>query len=146
MTPTAPTTTLQSLFDLINECFEGKVVAEASTRNTLTKLQNSVSKLLATKTVLPESSSPQQAESEDAVAETTELDATEDASELEEAEDGDETLGMSLMRKSMGFPDAEGTVFGDEEDSDGTVKGDGDVKMEDESLVESLLDDEDTVL
>jgi hypothetical protein len=149
ITSTAPAETLQSLFDLINECFEGKVVAEASTRNSLTKLQNSVSKLLATKTVLPESSSPQQAEKDDddAAAETTELDAAEGATELEqvEEEEGDETLGMSLMRKSMGFPDAEGTVFGDEEDSDGTVRGDV-IKHEDDSLVESLLEDDYTVL
>jgi hypothetical protein len=45
------------------------------------------------------------------------------------------------MRKSMGFPDAEGTVFGDEEDSDGTVRGD-EIKREDESLLESLLDED----
>jgi hypothetical protein len=98
--------------------------------------------------VLPESSSPQQGdkdEEKEAVVETTELEATEGATELDGGEE-DETLGMSLMGKSMGFPDAEGTVFGDEEEgSDSTIQGD-DVKREDESLVESLLDDEETVL
>jgi hypothetical protein len=151
---------LQTLFDLANEAFEGKVTAEASTRNTLTKVQNSISKLLAA----AGSSTASKDASEDVPVDSTEV-APEaigiEASQIEATEiedDGELDVDMTMDTKFTAAPDAEGTIFGDYEDedeeSDGTIKGDEfpvrvkkekGVVNEDESLLESLLDEDTTI-
>jgi condensin complex subunit 3 len=160
--PTASAETLQTLFDLANEAFEGKVAAEALARNTLTKFQNALTKLLAAAGSAP--GSKDASVTEDAPVETTEVppeatppevtevDATVVAAEEDEDEDEDED--MTMMTKFTGVPDAEGTVFSDydeeEDESEGTVVDDKvRVKKEkgvvqDESLLESLLEDDET--
>lgn len=119
-------------------------------------MQNNLSKLLAAVGKDSSEAAPEDAEAEaeaeegaDIAVETTELpDKTE--VEDEDVEDGDETM----MTKLTGMPDAEGTRFmdydDDEEDEDDLTPGNVKVKREprgtEESLVESLLsDDEDTI-
>ena len=156
-----PAESLQTLFDLVNEAFEGKAVTETAARNTLTKLQNNLSKLLAAVAkdssdggVEAEAEAEAAAEPEDDdVLETTEVPDAE-KQEDEEEEEGDETM----MTKFTGVPDAEGTRFMDMDDEDEDEEGEeeedeltpGNVKIKkgprvsaDESLVESLLDDDD---
>ena len=155
ISPTVPAENLQTLFDLVNEAFEGKLITEAAGRNTLTKLQNSLSKLLASVSKDDEDEPEAQTAAEDeAVVETTEMPEPE-KEEDGEGEEGDETV----MTKFTGVPDAEGTRFmdddeeEDEDEEDDLTPGNVRVKKEprggsaDESLVESLLsdDDEDTI-
>lgn len=159
--PGSPPEHLQNLFELANEAFEGKVAAEASTRNVLTKIQNAISKLL---TAAGSSPAPKDAsedvpiDSTEVAPEASEVEASEaDATEIPDADeelDVDMTLGMNITNA----PDAEGTIFGDyddEDDSDGTIKGDElpvRIKSEkgvvsgDESLLESLLGEDSSIL
>jgi condensin complex subunit 3 len=140
---TVPAENLQTLFELVNDVFEGKALTETGTRNTLTKVQTNLSKLLAA--AGKEASSA--AEEDVPPVETTEMPAEADAKEEDdEEEEGDETM----MTKFTGVPDAEGTRFmdDDDEEDDELTPGDVKIKMEkavDESLVESLLDDDDTI-
>jgi hypothetical protein len=151
---------LQNLFDLANEAFEGKVATEASTRNTLTKVQNSISKLLAaagSSTASKDASEDVLVDSTEVVPEAAEIDATQvEATEIADEDDLDVDLTMDT--KFTAAPDAEGTIFGDYEDedeeSDGTIKGDElpvriktekGVVNEDGSLLESLLNEDSTI-
>jgi hypothetical protein len=159
--PGAPPEHLQTLFDLANEAYEGKIAAEASTRNTLTKVQNSLSKLLAAAGSLTASKDA----SEDIPIDNTEVahEATEiGVSQVDVEDDGELDGDMTMDTKFTAAPDAEGTVFGDYDDdddlgddSDGTIKGDDlpvRVKREkspvyeDESLLESSLDEDITIV
>ncbi|KAE9974513.1 hypothetical protein BLS_010036 [Venturia inaequalis] len=158
-TPGSPPEHLQNLFELANEAFEGKVASEAATRNTLTKVQNAISKLLAAAGSSPapkDASEDVPVDSTEVAPDTSEVEASEaDATEIPDADeelDVDMTLGMNITNA----PDAEGTVFGDyDDDSDETVKGDElpvRIKREqgvvsgDESLVERLLGDDSSIL
>jgi hypothetical protein len=116
----------------------------------MTKLQNNLSKLLAAAGSTTESKGEENAEAEeDAPMESTELPAEAGAEEEEEeVEDGDETM----MTKFTGVPDAEGTRFMDDDDEEDPTEltvGNMKIKKErvaDESLVESLLDDDDDTI
>lgn len=158
--PGAPAEHLQNLFDLTNEAFEGKVAAEASTRNTLTKVQNSISKLLATagsSTASKDASEDVPVDSTEVAPEAIQVDVTQvDATGIVDEDELDVDLTMDT--KFTAAPDAEGTIFGDYDDendeSDGTIKGDElpvriktekGVIHDDESLLESLLDEDTTV-
>jgi hypothetical protein len=151
---------LQNLFDLTNEAFEGKVAAEASTRNTLTKVQNSISKLLAaagSSTASKDVSEDVPVDSTEVAPEATQIDATQvDATAIVDEDELD--IDLTMDTKFIAAPDAEGTIFGDYDDeddeSDGTIKGDElpvriktekGVIHEDESLLESLLDEDTTI-
>lgn len=159
--PGAPPEHLQTLFDLANEAHEGKITAEASTRNALTKVQNSLSKLLAaagSSTVSKDASEDIPIDNTEVAHEATEVGVSQvDANEVED--DGELDGDMTMDTKFTAAPDAEGTVFGDydddDNDSDGTIKGDDlpvRVKKEkspvneDESLLESLLDEDITIV
>jgi len=161
--PTAPSATLQSLLELINEAIDAKVATDASSRNALTKLQSAIQKALASngadsssenaKVVSGSGSGEEDASPVDATeigdAIETELektdvkpDVTVDASEFD----------VTMRTKFTGFtgpPDAEGTVMVefdeyDDEDDDETVVGEvSKAARGDESLLDSLLDDED---
>jgi condensin complex subunit 3 len=151
LSATVPVDSLQTLFDLVNEAFEGKAITETAARNTLTRLQNNLSKLLAAAGKSSDPSAEEEVEAEVAaeddekIVETTEMPA--------EDEEGDETM----MTKFTGVPDAEGTRFMDEEEMEEDeveeeitprdVKIKKEPRRTDESLVESLLsdDDEDTI-
>jgi condensin complex subunit 3 len=160
----APIESLQTIFELVNDCFEGKAVTETAARNMLTRLQNNLSKLLAAAGDNADEGSDghenvdaeAEAEAEegaDAVVETTELPEKTELEAEEEDIDEDETM----MTKFTGVPDAEGTRFMDyddeedeDEDEDELTPGNVKIKREprgtEESLVESLLsDDEDTI-
>ncbi|KAF2403027.1 hypothetical protein EJ06DRAFT_489758 [Trichodelitschia bisporula] len=123
----APAEALQTIADLVNEAFEGKVASEVSTRNALTKLQNTVAKLLTASTgTSKEQSRDASFEEAPGAPPSDEMDVDED---------------MTVMTKFTQLPDAEGTVYGsgDDEDDDATVVG---KTKGDESLVSDLLDDD----
>lgn len=140
------------------------MASEASTRNTLTKVQNAISKLLAAAGSSPASKDASEdvpVDSTEVAPDTSEVEEVEaseaDATEVPDADDDldvDMTLGITITNA----PDAEGTIFGDyddDDDSDGTIKGDEmpvRIKTEkgvvsgDESLLESLLGDDSSIL
>jgi hypothetical protein len=127
---TAPAESLQSLSALLSEALESRISNEASVRNSLNKLNTSVNKILSTS---PDGSNR--------ILESTEDPSVHipDAMETDVVDAGDLTM--------MTRPDHEGTVFPDsneEEDDDSVDVTTGLAKkyVQDHSLVESLLDDD----
>lgn len=135
----APVESLQSLSALINEALESRLANETTVRTSLNKLNTSVNKVLSLASSEDSTKLPESAE---------ELDPSvniPDATEMDVVDANDLTM---LTR-----PDHEGTVFpefdDEEEEDDSTVSVDvttglARVHVED-SLVDSLLDDEDTI-
>lgn len=128
----------------------------------MTKVQNSVSKLLTaagSSTASKDASEDVPVDGSEVAPEAAQIEASQaDATGLEEDEELD--VDMTMDTKFTAAPDAEGTIFGDydeedeeDEESDGTVRGDDlpvQIKKEmnvvpDESLLESLLDEDTTV-
>jgi hypothetical protein len=128
---TAPAENLQSLSALLSEALESRISNEASVRNSLNKLNTSVNKILSTS---PDGSNRAIELTEDPSVHIP------DAMETDVVDAGDLTM---LTR-----PDHEGTVFPDsneeEEDDDSVDVTTGLAKkfVQDNSLVESLLDDD----
>jgi condensin complex subunit 3 len=154
--PTAPNPTLQRLLDLVSEALEAKVATDASSRNALTKLQTALQKALAangTDSSVENTKTASGSGEDDARP----VDATQ--AELDKMETNPEAtvdpseFDVTMRTKMTGFtgpPDAEGTVMVDfdeydDEDDDETVVGDVSkvVRGGNESLVDSLLDDDD---
>jgi condensin complex subunit 3 len=136
--PTVPAQHLRTIHDLLSEALEGRVANEASARNSLTKLQTSIAKLLLNvedDEEKPESST-ERAPADDILEETI----------IPDADDGDvvDAGDLTMLTK----PDHEGTVFMDyddeEDDSEEVDITTGLAKRHTEdSLVESLLSEDD---
>ena len=160
---TAPNATLQGLLELVNEAMDAKVATDASSRNALTKLQSAIQKALAsngadsssenTKGVSASGSGEEDALPIDATEigddMETELDKTDVKPEI--TVDASE-FDVTMRTKFTGFtgpPDAEGTVmvefdeYDDEDDDETVVREVSKAARGDESLLDSLLDDED---
>lgn len=149
--PAAPNAALQGLLDLVSEALEAKVATEASSRNALTKLQTALQKALAANGT---DSSAENAKTASGSGEddASPVDATQ--AELDKAEMKPEAtvdpseFDVTMRTKMTGFtgpPDAEGTVMVDFDEYDETVVGDASkvARGGNESLVDSLLDDDD---
>jgi hypothetical protein len=145
---TAPVEALQSLSALLSEAIESRLANEASVRNSLNKLNTSVNKVLSTASSDGSHKLPDVAEDVDPSVNIP------DAMETDVVDANDLTM---LTR-----PDHEGTVFpefdDEDEEEDEEEQDDHDDVSEtvdvitglarrhvEDSLVESLLDDEDTV-
>ena len=167
--PTAPHSTLQSLFDLTTEALDSKVATEASSRNALTKLQTSLSKALASSDSGTENNNSKSTNGTGSGESEADSPTEADAEKTEADVDGDKTdvkiermvepseLDVTLRTKFTVPPDAEGTVMMDFDEYDDEHEDDETVVEEtrgtavagggpDESLVESLLDDDSDIL
>lgn len=151
---TAPTATLQGLLDLTSEALEAKVATDASSRNALTKLQTALQKVLAANGTDLSAENAKTA-SGSGEEDASPVDATEaelDRTELRPEVTVDPSeFDVTMRTKMTGFtgpPDAEGTVmvdFDEYDEEDETVVGDVSkvARGDHESLVDSLLDDDD---
>jgi condensin complex subunit 3 len=133
ISPTTPTEVLHSLSELVAEALDSKVANEAACRNALNKLQTAISKLFV--------EDERNTEEGDAVAGAVDV---PDAAETDIVDANDLTM---LTR-----PDHEGTVFADDFDEDDEIEDEEvDVvtglskKFVEDSLLESLLDDDETI-
>lgn len=137
---------LRTVLELLAEAVDTRVATDATSRNTLTKLQNSLLKLMH-----DIATEERGGGGEETILETTELtvrpgaevgDDTEATTALEEEEEDDATLQLQreMGDATIGAPDAEGTrVQLGEPDSELDVSG-----LADETAVQSLIDaDED---
>jgi condensin complex subunit 3 len=138
--PTVPVLHLRTIHDLLGEALESKIANEASARNSLTKLQASIAKLL--------SSMGEDGEKLETSTERTPVDDILEESVVPDADEDDVIDAGDLTMLTR--PDHEGTVFNDyddeEDESEEVDITTGLAKRHvEDSLVESLLDDDDTM-
>ncbi|KAK4991656.1 chromosome condensation complex Condensin, subunit G [Elasticomyces elasticus] len=132
---------LRTVLELLAETADTKVATDATSRNTLTKLQASLLKLIH------DSAAAERGGGEETVLDETIVPRGTAAGSEEDEEEGDDDVTMQLRREMEQTkieddemdesPDAEGTILGDE-----TVAGtDVDVTgLADDDAVQSLLD------
>lgn len=138
--PSVPVDRLRQIHDLLTEALDGKVANEATARNLLTKLQISVSRLLLD-VGEEDQEKPELTAASSHASDAPEGSIVPDAEEDDLVDAGD----LTMFTK----PDHEGTVFNDFDEDEfeseevdittGLAKRHGE-----ESLVESLLDDDAT--
>jgi hypothetical protein len=125
-----PAASLQELATTLSEALESRVANESAARNALNKLQGAVAKLLAAASPSSQEPTVQEGDEKDPATDIP------DAAEEDVVDVGDLTM---LTR-----PDHEGTVFADYEDEDEEVDVTTGLakRYVEESLLESLLDDD----